>query len=139
MVSIFAIVGLYDTNRFADASARAEIINNEGFLSRAFSLGGDAEVEQLVAFLEKHPKEAESAVSAGARIAAKLADRAEYDVHWQTAYGLIRMSCAMEGKRTARLRKPCQRTSGTKHLRKPCKQSSTTTGTIRRSRANRAS
>ena len=96
MVSMYAIAGLYDTNRFADASARAEIINNEGFLTRAFSLGGNAGVEQLVAFLEKHPKEAEDAVSAGANFAAKLAVRAEYDVHWPTAYGLSRTLCVME-------------------------------------------
>ena len=99
MVSMFAIVGLYDTNRFADASGRAEIMNNEGFLKRPFTLGGDAGVKQLVAFLEKHPKEAEAAVSAGANMAAKLAESAQYDVHWPTAYGLTRMSCAMEGKK----------------------------------------
>lgn len=99
MVSMFAIVGLYDANRFADASGRAEIMNNEGFLKRAFTLGGEAGVKQLVAFLEKHPKEAEAAVSAGADMATKLVEMADYDVHWPTAYGLARMGCAMEGKK----------------------------------------
>jgi hypothetical protein len=100
MVSMFAIVGLYDANRFADASARAEIMNNEGFLKRPFTLGGEAGVKQLMAFLENHPKEAEAAVSAGANMAAILADKAQYDVHWPTAYGLGRLTCAMEGKKT---------------------------------------
>lgn len=99
MVSMFAIVGLYDTNRFADASGRAEIMNNENFLRRPFTLGGEAGVKQLVDFLQQHPKEAEAAVSAGASKAAKLAEMAQYDIHWPTAYGLTRMSCAMEGKK----------------------------------------
>jgi hypothetical protein len=99
MISMFAVVGLYDANRFGDASARAEIMNNEGFLKRPFTLGGEAGVNQLVAFLQQHPKEAEAAVSAGANKAARLAELAQYDVQWPTAYGLTRMTCAMEGKK----------------------------------------
>ena len=99
MVSMFAIAGLYDANRFADASGRAEIMNNESFLRRPFTLGGEAGVKQLVDFLQQHPKEAEAAVLAGADKAAKFVEKAQYDVHWPTAYGLTRMSCAAEGKK----------------------------------------
>lgn len=99
MVAVFAMIGLYDTYRFADASGRAEILNNEGFLKRAFTLGGDAGTKQLVDFLTKHPKEAEAAVSGAANIASTLIEKAHYDVHWPTAYGLARMSCSLEGKK----------------------------------------
>ncbi|MBI3444058.1 MAG: hypothetical protein HY055_01505 [Magnetospirillum sp.] len=56
MVSAFAVLGWYDSLRFADESGRAEIINNERFFNRAFTISGEATTKKLMDYLHKHPK-----------------------------------------------------------------------------------
>ncbi|MGE5503601.1 MAG: hypothetical protein ACM31L_04175 [Actinomycetota bacterium] len=97
MVSAMATLGWYDALRFADESGRAEIVNNEAFFKRAFVLGGDEGTQQLLALLQKHPREAAEAVATGIGLARKVRDNVGYDVRWPTGYGLHRTRCALSG------------------------------------------
>lgn len=101
MVASMATLGWYDALRFGDESGRAEIVNNERFFMRPFSGGGEEGVKQMADFLHNHPKAAADAVQMGVQLARKLRGRVHYDETWPAAYGLLRMQCALEG------RKPC--------------------------------
>jgi len=100
VISMQAVLGWYDALRFADASGRAEIIDNEGFFKRAFLMGGNDGVQRLVDLLEKHPQEAAQAVSDGVALARQFRDRVNYDQHWPSAYGLTVIQCASQKAKT---------------------------------------
>lgn len=97
VVAMYATLGWYDALRFADASGRAELVNNERFFLHAFSEGDAA--ERLVAYLGARPEEAAEAVRRGQVAALSFRGRARYDERWPAAYGLQRMQCGLAGVR----------------------------------------
>lgn len=61
VIATQATLGWYDALRFADASGRAEIVDNQAFFTLA--LGQSAPV--FIQFMKDHPDQAEAAVNAG--------------------------------------------------------------------------
>lgn len=99
LVALIATLGWYDALRFGDESGRAEIANNEAFFKRALMAQSDA----FIALLQNEPKKAAAAVEKATSLARDIAsqsDKVRYDTHWPASYGLLRMQCGMEGKKT---------------------------------------
>lgn len=96
VVAALATLGWYDALRFADASGRAEIQDNESFFLRAFTAPGSKSLEEVVAFLKDKPLEAARAVKTGTDAARTVLGRIHYDVHWPASYGLLRSQCALQ-------------------------------------------
>lgn len=100
VVVALATLGWYDALRFADASGRAEIQNNEAFFLRAFTVPGSTAKDDVVAFLKDKPVEAARAVKAGTDAARTVLRRGvHYDTHWPASYGLLRSQCALQGNK----------------------------------------
>jgi hypothetical protein len=96
VVVALATLGWYDALRFADASGRAEIQDNESFFLRAFTVPGSKSLEEVVAFLKDKPVEAARAVKTGTDAARTVLGRIHYDTHWPASYGLLRSQCALQ-------------------------------------------
>jgi hypothetical protein len=95
-----AVLGWYDTLQWASDSGRAEIVNNEKFLVRAFLLaGGKKASDEWVAIIKNEPEEAKKIVAEGIRFATQpgVADGG-YDHKWPTAYGLERTISTLKGE-----------------------------------------
>lgn len=98
-VAALATLGWYDALRFADASGRAEIVNNERFFLRPFSADDGRGLKEMTAYLKRRPKEAAAAVQAGIQAARKLRGHVHYDEDWPSAYGLLAMQCGLAGNK----------------------------------------
>ena len=96
VVVALATLGWYDALRFADASGRAEIQDNESFFLRAFTAPGSKSLDEVVAFLKDKPLEAARAVKTGTDAARTVLGRIHYDIHWPASYGLLRSQCALQ-------------------------------------------
>ena len=96
VVAAVATLGWYDALRFADASGRAEIQDNESFFLRAFTAPGSKSLDDVVAFLKNKPVEAARAVKTGTDAARTVLGRIHYDTHWPASYGLLRSQCALQ-------------------------------------------
>jgi hypothetical protein len=92
-----ATLGWYDALRFGSESGREEILTNEKFFLRAFTISDPKTKDQFVKFIKEHPDQVQAAVLSGFEIAEKYKKNPSYDVHWPTAYGLERMICALGG------------------------------------------
>jgi len=97
-----AVLGWVDTLQWASESAKVEIVNNERFFSRAFSLGGtNKNLDSWLGFIEKDPQTAKKLADYGIRAATATVHNTKwegvYDHKWPTAYGLERMTKAMLG------------------------------------------
>jgi hypothetical protein len=102
MIVAEAILGYKDTLQWASASGKSEILWNEQFLTRAITNGGrdKKRMDEWLKLVEDKPDEAKKIVAEGVRYA-KLMNSAKvnaYDRKWPTAYGLERMSAALENK-----------------------------------------
>lgn len=98
MMAMTATLGWYDTLRFASASGRAEIINNEKFFIRAL-LNVKLREQYLMALKERRPW-IEAAIEKGIEMADKAKDLPSRESKWPTGYGLERLMCAMENAKT---------------------------------------
>ena len=96
VVVALATLGWYDALRFADASGRAEIQDNESFFLRAFTAPGSKSLDDVVAFLKDKPLEAARAVKTGTDAARTVLTRVHYDTQWPASYGLLRSQCALQ-------------------------------------------
>jgi hypothetical protein len=95
-----AVLGWFDVLQWASESGRAEIVNNEKFLVRAFLIaGGKKGADEWGALIKNEPQEAKRIVEEGIRYAAQpgVADGG-YDHRWPTAYGLERTVTALKGE-----------------------------------------
>ncbi len=103
-VAMQATLGWYDALRFADASGRAEIVDNEAFFTQAF---GD-NTQDFLQFMKDQPEQAAAAVKAGVQDARDKikANDIGYDPHWPASYGMLRMECAMQNAKTCENPKP---------------------------------
>jgi hypothetical protein len=88
------VLGWYDVLRFASASGRAEIIDNEQFFKRALVRSGKGVTDKSFRFLSDHQDRVSQLVEEGVRYADEVRDTQSYDRHWPTAYGLERILCA---------------------------------------------
>lgn len=104
LIATQATLGWYDALRFADASGRAEIVNNDAF----FTLPFDQNIRVFVQFMEEHPKESAAAVQKGIQYARDKikANGVLYDQHWPASYGLLRMQCGLKHAKTCETPKP---------------------------------
>lgn len=98
-VAALATLGWYDALRYADASGRAEIVNNERFFLKPFSADDGRGLKEMTAYLKRSPKEAAAAVQAGIQAARKLRGHAHYAEDWPSAYGLSVMQCGLAGNK----------------------------------------
>jgi len=97
-----AVLGWVDTLQWASESAKAEIVNNEKFFSRAFLFGSaNKNLDSWLGIIEKDPQTAKKLVENGIRVATATVHSTKwegvYDHKWPTAYGLERMIKAMQG------------------------------------------
>lgn len=92
-----AVLGWYDALRYASASGRAEIINNEGFFKKAFVLAGPDTTNEAIQFLKNNPDKVAKSLAQGFLFADKFRETSSYDHHWPSAYGLERVICATGG------------------------------------------
>lgn len=102
VVVALATLGWYDALRFADASGRAEIQDNESFFLRAFTAPGSKSLDDVVAFLKDKPLEAARAVKTGTDAARTVLSRVHYDTQWPASYGLLRSRCAIQGEQNCK-------------------------------------
>lgn len=91
------VLGWYDALRFASASGRAEILNNEGFFKKAFVISGSESGAKAVKFIESNPERVAQLLKQGFSFAEKFRETSNYDRRWPTAYGLERIICAQGG------------------------------------------
>lgn len=97
IVVLNAVLGWYDALRFTSESGRVEILNNEAFFKRAFTLGGPEVTTRSTKFLEENPERVAEILRQGLSVADKYRDTTTYDHQWPTAYGLERVICANGG------------------------------------------
>jgi hypothetical protein len=104
MIAGQATLGWYDALRFADASGRAEIVNNEAF----FTLPFDNNIQVFSQFIKDHPEQAAAWVKAGIHYAREKikANSIGYDQYWPASYGLLRMQCGLKNAKTCEVPKP---------------------------------
>jgi hypothetical protein len=104
IIATQATLGWYDALRFADASGRAEISNNEAFFTLAFG----ENTQDFVQFMKDQPEQAAAAVKAGIQDAHNKikANSISYDPHWPASYGMLRMQCALQNAKTCERPKP---------------------------------
>ncbi len=96
-----AILGYKDTLQWASPSGKSEILWNEQFLTRALTNWGKDKkrMDEWLKLVEDKPEEAKKIVADGVKFA-KLINgfKGGYDRKWSTAYGLERMTAALENK-----------------------------------------
>lgn len=104
IIATQATLGWYDALRFADASGRAEIVNNEAF----FTLPLQDNAAVFVQFMKNHPEQAANAVKIGIQYARNKikTNNIGYDQHWPASYGLLRMQCGLKHAKTCEVPKP---------------------------------
>src|SRR6185369_7567358 len=95
IVVMNAVLGWYDVLRFASESGRAEIADNEAFFKKPFIIGGPDVAAKALKFLETNPDRTAQLLAQGISFAEKFRETSSYDRRWPTAYGLERMTCAM--------------------------------------------
>lgn len=92
-------LGWYDALRYASASGRAEIVENENFFRMPILGEGNAKAkEELAALMRKDPARVRSWIEHGLAMAEASRETNQYDRKWPSAYGLERMGCALGGK-----------------------------------------
>jgi hypothetical protein len=91
------VLGWFDALRFASESGQAEIVNNEAFFKKAFTLAGTDVTNKAMKFVEGNPDRVHELIAQGISIAEKYRETNNYDRHWPTAYGLERIICAQGG------------------------------------------
>ena len=94
VVATQLVLGWYDVLRYATASGRAEVIDNEQFFIRALVLSGHDVTDKSIKFLTEHQEQASKLVAEGIQDAQPFRDAPSYDRQWPTAYGLERLLCA---------------------------------------------
>lgn len=95
-----AILGYRDVLQWATPSAKAEIINNEQFLTRALRAGKDkALADEWIELIQSNPNEAKAIIDKGIQFALTIDSMKTqsdfYDRHWPSGYGLERTMAAL--------------------------------------------
>lgn len=95
VIVMMAMLGWYDTLRFASESGKAEI--SRSLFKMPLALAGPAATAQAVKLFNENPAQTERLVAQGICFAAKLRHKVNYDQQWPTAFGLEHVICAQGG------------------------------------------
>jgi hypothetical protein len=92
VVVMNATLGWYDALRYGSPSGREEIVSQERFFVRAFTMAGPDVQKGVIAFLKGPPGQVAMAVQHGLELAARMKDTDQYDRTWPAAYGKERLA-----------------------------------------------
>ncbi len=95
IVVLNAMLGWYDTLRFASPSGRSEI--SHSLFKMPFVVAGPEASAKAAKFFDEQPEKTEKIVAMGISFARNSRGKLHYDEHWPTAYGLERSICAQKG------------------------------------------
>lgn len=95
-----AILGYRDVLQWATSSGKAEIFNNEQFLTRALRAGKEKPLsDEWIELIKSNPNEAKAIIDKGIRYALTIDSMKTqsnfYDRHWPSGYGLERTMAAL--------------------------------------------
>ena len=95
LITMTAMLGWYDTLRFASASGQAEVA--QGLFMLPLVMGGPDGKAKAAKFFDEQPDKTEQLVSRGIAYANRNRGKVGYDQQWPTAFGLERVICAEGG------------------------------------------